>query len=81
MLRINSPCPRWRAGWRYKEGAGRSFLFLLAKMGQYPFYDVLVFNTCHDSDRATAATANFNVDIEYSLESLGPSYSRMTLDR
>ena len=25
---------RWRPGWRYQEGPGRGFLFLLAKMSQ-----------------------------------------------
>jgi len=32
---------RWRPGWRYQEGPGRGFLFLLAKMSQDPVDDVL----------------------------------------
>jgi hypothetical protein len=50
-------------------------------MGQDPVDDLLVLNTSDDSDRASTAAADFNVDIEYSLESLGPGHSRMTLDR
>ena len=30
-------------------------MFLIANMSQYFVYDVLVFNACYDSDRATAA--------------------------
>jgi len=33
---------RWRPGWRYQEGPGRGFLFLLAKMSQDPVDDVLI---------------------------------------
>ena len=72
---------RWRPGWRYQKGPGRSFLFRLAKMGQDPVDDVLVINTGDDFDGPTTAAADFNVDIEYSFESLGPGHSRMTLDR
>ena len=36
--------------------------------------DVLVFDAGDDSGRATAATTNCNIDIEYSLESLGPGH-------
>ncbi|MEZ5501615.1 MAG: hypothetical protein R3E50_02750 [Halioglobus sp.] len=35
-------------------------------------HDVLVLDAGDDSGRATTATATFNVDIEYALESLGP---------
>ena len=56
-------------------------LFLIAKMSQDPVDDVLILNASDDSDRSAAAAADFDVDIEYSLESLGPSHSRMTLDR
>ena len=62
-------------------GQGGGALFRLAKMGQNSIDDVLVLNTSDDSDRSVAAAADFNVDIEYSLESLGPGHSRMTLDR
>ena len=61
-------------------GQGGGALFLVAEMGQNPVDDVLVLNTRNDSDRSAAAAADFNVDIEYSLESLGPGHSRMTLD-
>ena len=64
-----------------RRGRAGGFLFYLAKMGQDPVDDVLVLNTSDDSDRSAAAAADFNVDIEYSLESLGPGHSRMTLDR
>ncbi|NQX87295.1 MAG: hypothetical protein HRT77_01385 [Halioglobus sp.] len=64
--------------WRYREGPGRSLLFFLAKMGQelveslsrFTRYEVLVFDAGDDSGRATAATTNGNIDIEYSVESL-----------
>ena len=80
---------RWRPGWRYQKGPGRSFLFLLAKMGQdlveglprFIGYDVLVLNTSDDSDGSAAAAADFNVDIEYPFESLGPGHDGMALSR
>ena len=50
-------------------------------MGQDPDDDVLVFNTSDNSARSAAATADFNVDIEYSLESLGSGHSSMALGR
>jgi hypothetical protein len=50
-------------------------------MGQDPVDDLLVLNTSDDSDSASTASTDFNVDIEYSLESLGSGHSRMTLDR
>ena len=56
-------------------------MFLALKMSQDPVDGVLVLNTSDDSDRSAAAAADFNVDIEYSLESLDPGHSRMTLDR
>ena len=49
-------------------------LFRLAKMGHDPVDDVLVLDASDDFDRPTAATANLDVDIEYSLESLGPGH-------
>ena len=86
MLRINSPCLGRCPRWCCQVGQGGGALFLLAKMGQNSIDDVLVLNATvrrldDDSDRSTTATADFNVDIEYSLESLGPGHSRMTLDR
>ena len=62
-------------------GQGGGALFLLAKMGQNSIDEVLVLDTYNDSRRSTTATANFNIDIEYSLESLGSVHSHMTLDR
>ena len=56
-------------------------MFLALKMSQDPVDGVLLLNTRDDSDRSATATADFNIDIEYSLESLGPGHSRMTLDR
>ena len=72
---------RWRPGWRYQKGPGRSFLFLLAKMGQDLVDDVLVLNTSDDSDGSAAAAADFNVDIEYPFESLGPGHDDMAFSR
>ena len=34
-------------------------------MSQDLVYDVLVRDTCNDSDRSAAAAANLNVDIKY----------------
>ena len=65
---------RWRPGWGRQEGPGRGVLFLLAKMGQEPVDDVLILNASDDFDGPTAATANFHIDIEYALESLGPGH-------
>ena len=67
---------RWRPGWGHQEGPGRDILFLLAKMSQDLVDDALVLNTSDYSDRSAAAAADFNVDIEYSLESLGPGHTR-----
>jgi hypothetical protein len=36
--------------------------------------DVLILNASDDFDGPTAATTNFNIDIEYALESLGPGH-------
>ena len=65
---------RWRPGWRYQEGPGRGFLFLLSKMCQDSVDDVLILNASDDFGGPTAATTNFNIDIEYALESLGPGH-------
>ena len=50
-------------------------------MSQDPVDGVLLLDASDDFDRPTAATANLNVDIEYGLESLGPSHSSMALGR
>ena len=49
------------------------------KMSQDSVYDVLVLNTCYDSDRSTAVAADLNVDTEHTSQSLGPGHRRMTL--
>ena len=67
---------RWRPGWRYQEGPGRGFLFLLSKICQDSVDDVLILNASDDFGGPTAATTNFNIDIEYALESLGPRHTR-----
>jgi len=43
-------------------------------VGQDPVDDVLILNASDDFDGPTAATTNFNIDIEYSFESLGPGH-------
>jgi hypothetical protein len=43
-------------------------------MGQNSIDDALVLNTGDDLYRSTAMTANLDIDIEYSLESLGPGH-------
>ena len=58
---------RWRPGWGHQEGPGRGFLFLLSKMCQDSVDDVLILNASDDFDGPTAATTNFNIDIEYAL--------------
>ena len=65
---------RWRPGWRYQEGPGRGFLFLLSKICQDSVDDVLILNASDDFDVPATATTNFNIDIEYALESLGPRH-------
>jgi hypothetical protein len=45
-------------------------LFPIAQMSQNSIDDVLVLDTRDDFDRSTAATADFDVYVEYSLESL-----------
>jgi hypothetical protein len=52
---------------------GKAGVFAL-KMSQNSIDDVLFFNTSDDSGRTTAATAIFNVYVEYSLKSLGPGH-------
>ena len=46
-------------------------LFLAFKMSQDPVDDVLILNASDDPDRASTASTDLDVDIEYSLESLG----------
>jgi hypothetical protein len=56
-------------------------LFLALEVSQNPVDNVLVLNTTDDPDRASTASTDLDVDIEYSLESLGPSHSSMALGR
>ena len=60
---------------------GRSALLLLAKMSQDSVDNVPILNTGDDLYRSTTAIANFNVDIEYSLESLGLGHRFAPLPR
>ena len=53
---------------------GGGVLFLIAQMSQNAIDDLLVLDAGDDSGRSTASTANFNVYVEYSLESLGPGH-------
>ena len=46
-------------------------MFLLSKMSQDAIDDALVLNTGDDLYRSSAMTANLDIDIEDSLESLG----------
>ena len=67
-----------------RQGGGD--LFLIAQMSLNSIDDVLVLDTPvrrigNDPDGTTAAAANLNVDIENSLESLGPGHGGMTLSR
>ena len=81
MLRINSPCLRRRSGWWCQVWQSGGVVFLALKMNQDPVDNVLVLNTTDDPDRASTASTDLDVDIEYSLESLGPSHSSMALGR
>ena len=67
---------RWRPGWWYEEWLGRGFLFLIAKMSQYPVNDVLVLDARDHFDRASTASTDLDVDIEHALESLSPGLTR-----
>jgi hypothetical protein len=50
-------------------------------MSQNSIDDVLVLDTRDDPDRSTAAAADFDVYVEYSLESLSPVHGGMALSR
>jgi hypothetical protein len=60
----------------------RAALFLLSKMSQDAIDDALVLNTGDDLYRSTALTADLDIDIdiEDSLESLGPGHRSVILD-
>jgi hypothetical protein len=60
----------------------RAALFLLSKMSQDAIDDALVLNTGDDLYRSTAMTADLDIDIdiEDSLESLGPGHRSVILD-
>ena len=64
-------------------GQGGGTLFSIAQMSQKSIDDILVLDAPvrrigNDPDGTTAAAANLNVDIENSLESLGPGHGGMT---
>ncbi len=59
------------------EGGGVPFLSL--KMSQNSIDDIPLLDTGDDSDRSATAAADFNVYIEYSLESLRPSHGGQAL--
>ena len=52
---------------------------LLARMSQDSVDNVPVLNTGDDLYRSTAMSANLDIDIEYSLEPLGPGHCGMKL--
>jgi hypothetical protein len=61
---------------------GRGVPFLIAKMRQNSIDDVLVLDAPvrrpdNDPHGTTATTANLDIDIENSLESLGPGHGGM----
>ena len=68
--------PRWRSGRWHQQSPSRCLLFLLAQVSQYSIYHGLVLNAGDDPDRTTAATADFDLYIEYSLQSLSPGHTR-----
>ena len=57
-------------------GQGGGTLFLIAQMSQNSIDDVLVLNTRNDLDRPAAPTADLNIDVEDTLESLCPGHAR-----
>ena len=59
---------------------GRGFGFLPMQVGQDSINGILFFNASNNPDSTSAAGANLDVYVEYSLESLGLGH-RMTLDR
>ena len=48
-------------------------------MSQNSIDDVMIFDTGDDSDRSAAAAADFDVYVEYSLESLSPGHGGVAL--
>lgn len=81
MLRINSPCRRWRPGRWHQQRPSRCFLFFLAQVREYLIDDALVLDTCDDPDRSATKTTDLDIDIENSLQALRPRHCRMTLGR
>ena len=81
ILRINSPCLRWRSGRWHQQWPSRCFLFFLAQVSQYFVYGVLVFDASDHPHRTTTASANFDVDTEHTFQALGPGHCRMTFGR
>jgi len=48
-------------------------------MREYLVDDRLVFDSRNHTGLAAADSASLYIDVEYSLESLGPSYGQMTV--
>jgi hypothetical protein len=79
MLRINSPCLRWRSGRWHQQWPSRCFLFFLAQVSQYSIDDVLVLDTGDDPDRSAATATDLDIYVEDAFEPLRPGHGGMTL--
>jgi hypothetical protein len=79
MLRIKSPCPRWRSGRWHQQWPSRCFLFFLAQVSQYSIDDVLVLDTGDDPDRSAATATDLDIYVEDAFEPLRPGHGGMTL--
>ena len=77
MLRINSPCSRWRSGRWHQQWPSRCFLFFLSQVSQYSIeslprfigHDVLVLDATvrrldDDPDISATKTADLDVDAD-----------------
>jgi len=84
MLRINSPCSRWRSGRWHQQWPSRRFLFFLSQVSQYSIeslprfigYDVPILDTGDDPDRSAATAADLDIDVEDAFEPLRPGHTR-----
>lgn len=56
---------------------GGGVLFLIAQMSQDSIDDVLVLNAGDNFYGSTATTANLDIDIEYTFQSLSPGHRGM----
>jgi hypothetical protein len=74
------------SGWWCQVGQGGGYLALYHADEPEFYNDVLVFDTPvrridRDSDRSTVAAADYDVYVEYSLQSLSPGHGVMALNR